>query len=91
MPKNTSIALSDHFNTFVTKQVQSGHYGNASEVIRAGLRLLEEQDSKLEWLRSELRKGEASGEPVPLEMEKWQEDLHAEWNADAHKRPARSA
>jgi antitoxin ParD1/3/4 len=61
MAKNTSIALSDHFNEFVTRQVQSGHYGNASEVVRAGLRLLEEHEARMERLRAEIRKGEESG------------------------------
>ena len=39
----TSVALSSHFETFVREQVESGRYNNASEVVRAGLRLLEDQ------------------------------------------------
>ena len=61
MTKNTSIALSDHFAEFLNEQVASGRYGSASEVVRAGLRLLEEREAALADLRAEIAKGEASG------------------------------
>ncbi|MDH5326150.1 MAG: type II toxin-antitoxin system ParD family antitoxin [Gammaproteobacteria bacterium] len=61
MPKNTSISLGDHFDEFVAKQLDSGRYGSASEVIRAGLRLLEDNEAKLETLRQLLKEGEDSG------------------------------
>lgn len=61
MAKNTSISLGDHFDNFISGQVRSGRYGSASEVVRAGLRLLEDQDSKLAALRSMLADGEHSG------------------------------
>ncbi|WP_165185271.1 type II toxin-antitoxin system ParD family antitoxin [Caulobacter soli] len=61
MSKNTSIVLSDHFQTFIEAQIGDGRYGSASEVVRAGLRLLEERETKLERLRAELAKGRASG------------------------------
>jgi antitoxin ParD1/3/4 len=52
MRKNTSIALGDHFQKFVQELVSQGRFGSTSEVVRAGLRLLEEQDVKLAALRS---------------------------------------
>jgi antitoxin ParD1/3/4 len=66
MAKNTSISLGDHFATFVDSQVSSGRFGSASEVVRAGLRLLEEHDLKLGALRDALTEGEASGPAKPF-------------------------
>ncbi|ACB83235.1 putative addiction module antidote protein, CopG/Arc/MetJ family [Methylorubrum populi BJ001] len=62
MARNTSISLGDHFAQFIDSQVQGGRYGSASDVVRAGLRLLEEREAKLEALRSALDEGEASGD-----------------------------
>jgi len=59
--KNTSFTLGDHFNAFVETQVAQGRYGNASDVMRAGLRLLEEKEARLAALRAALVEGENSG------------------------------
>lgn len=69
MTKNTSVSLSDHFCQFIDKQVDAGHYGSASEVVRAGLRLLEQHEAKVERLRQALIEGERSGPAGPLDME----------------------
>ena len=61
MDRNTSISLGDHFDQFIAGQVDSGRYGSASEVVRAGLRLLETNESKLNVLRNALLAGEKSG------------------------------
>ena len=61
MSKNTSISLGDHFESFISKKVGSGRFHSASEVIRAGLRLLEEEERKTEALKSALELGEKSG------------------------------
>lgn len=61
MARNTSVSLGDHFDQFIAGQVESGRYGSASEVVRAGLRLLESSESKLEVLRNALIAGERSG------------------------------
>ena len=64
MPKNTSVTLSDHFESFVASQVASGRFGNTSEVVRAGLRLLEREEKALQALRTAIDEGMSSGEPV---------------------------
>ncbi|GAB6043183.1 type II toxin-antitoxin system ParD family antitoxin [Endothiovibrio diazotrophicus] len=61
MAKNTSITLGDHFDRFIAGQLKSGRYGSASEVVRAGLRLLENNEAKQERLRRLLDEGERSG------------------------------
>ena len=61
MAKNTSITLGEHFDGFIAHQIESGRYGSASEVIRAGLRALEDTEHKLEVLRQMLTDGEESG------------------------------
>lgn len=61
MAKNTSISLGIHFDEFIARQVADDRYGSASEVIRAGLRKLEEDKRKLEMLRTLIMEGKASG------------------------------
>ena len=61
MQKNTSVSLGAHFEKFITHQVAHGRFGSASETIRAGLRLLEERETKQYLLRQALIKGEESG------------------------------
>ncbi len=62
MAKNTSITIGEHFEGFIASQIQSGRYGSASEVIRSALRLLENQETKLNSLRQLLVEGEQSGD-----------------------------
>ena len=69
MGKNTSVSLGDHFMAFVEAQVEQGRYSNASDVLRAGLRLLEEQEAKLAALRAALIEGEQSGPSTPFDFE----------------------
>ena len=61
MQKNTSITLGQHFDAFITEQLKNGRYSSTSEVVRAGLRLLEESETRLTTLRKLLKEGEDSG------------------------------
>lgn len=61
MGKNTSISLGTHFEEFIHEEVNSGRYGSASEVIRTALRLLENEEKKINELRQALILGEESG------------------------------
>ena len=57
----TSVALSPHFESFIQKQIKSGRYNNASEVVRAGLRLLEDEHARAKLQHEELRAAIAAG------------------------------
>ena len=61
MQKNTSVTLGKYFEDFIAQQIESGRYASASEVIREGLRFLEERETKLNVLRRALQEGEDSG------------------------------
>ena len=69
MAKNTSIIIGDHFEVFIGSQISAGRYGNASEVVRASLRLLEEHEQRVEALRQALIDGEASGDAGSLDFD----------------------
>jgi antitoxin ParD1/3/4 len=63
--KNTSVSLGGHFAEFIGEQVARGRFSSASDVVRAGLRLLEEREARLLALQAALVEGERSGEPEP--------------------------
>ena len=69
MPRNTSVSLGDHFASFIDRQVGEGRYGSASDVVRAGLRLLEEHEARVRALQDALIAGERSGTPKPFDFD----------------------
>jgi antitoxin ParD1/3/4 len=75
MPSNTSIVLSDHFREFAERKVREGRYASTSEVVRAGLRLLETEEEKIEALRHEIRKGLDSGPAEPFDLREFKAEM----------------
>ncbi len=59
--KNTSVTLGQHFEQIIRDSIASGRYSSASEVIRAGLRLIDEEEQKIKLLREAIEAGEKSG------------------------------
>jgi len=73
--KNTSISLGSYFDRFVSNQVSAGRYKNVSEVIRAALRLLEDEESKIVALRNAIQEGIDSGIAQDFDPKKNLENL----------------
>jgi antitoxin ParD1/3/4 len=79
MAKNTSMTLGDHFDGFIAHQIEIGRYSSASEVVRAGLRVLEDKESPLTVVRQMLTDGEQSGK-VDYSYATLMDELDAENN-----------
>lgn len=75
MPRNASVTLGSHFDAFVDSQIHSGLFCSRSEVIRAGLALLEENQAKLNALRQAITNGLESGS-VDCSYENFMSDLY---------------
>jgi antitoxin ParD1/3/4 len=65
MTMATSYSIGKHFEEFIASLIASGRYSTASEIIRDGLRMIEEREqrreAKLEWLRAAIQEGLDSG------------------------------
>ena len=82
MNKNTSISLGNYFEQFVKNKVNEGRFKNVSEVIRAGLRLLEEEESKIIALKNAIQEGIDSGIAHDFDPKKHLEWLKANKNSN---------
>jgi antitoxin ParD1/3/4 len=82
MSKNTSISLGNYFEQFVQSSIQKGRFKNTSEVIRAGLRLLEEEENKAAALKNAIQEGIDSGIAHDFDPKKHLELLKASQHAN---------
>nr|WP_315175696.1 type II toxin-antitoxin system ParD family antitoxin [uncultured Flavobacterium sp.] len=83
MRKNTSISLGNHFETFIEKSVSKGRFQNASEVIRAGLRMLEEEENKVIALKFAIKEGIDSGLAKDFDSKKHLQMLQSNKNSNS--------
>lgn len=77
MSRNTSISIGDYFDRFIQNRISAGRYKNASEVVRAGLRLLEEEENRIIALRDAIQEGIESGRAYDFNPESHLERLKA--------------
>ena len=78
MARNTSVILSEHFEGFVERQVNAGQYHSVSEVIRAGLRLLEEREQMIQAMREAIIAGEQSGPMQTIDRDAFKDEMRRE-------------
>lgn len=81
MAKNTSILLGDYFENFISRQIQTGKFSSASEVIRSALRLFEYEERKKEELIVALKKGESSGFLTDFDRKDFLDNIHIKHTA----------
>jgi len=80
MNRNTSISLGNYFDNFIQNRISAGRFKNASEVVRAGLRLLEEEENKVIALREAIQEGIDSGIADGFDPKSYLEKLKADKN-----------
>ena len=80
MARTTSFALGEHFQGFIDQRVAEGRYGSASEVVRAGLRLLEDYEAQVARFGKAILEGERSGPTEPLNFGEFVAELSSEYD-----------
>jgi len=80
MSRNTSISLGSYFDSFIQSRISSGRFKNASEVVRAGLRLLEEEENRIIVLKEAIKEGLDSGVASDFNPQSHLQNLKAQKN-----------
>lgn len=80
MNRNTSISLGSYFDSFIQSRISAGRFKNASEVVRAGLRLLEEEENKIIVLKEAIKEGLDSGVASDFNPQTHLQNLKAQKN-----------
>lgn len=78
MNGNASFTIGSHFVSFIDAQIQGGRYRSPSDVVVAGLRLLEEHEARIHALQDALQTGLDSGEPKPFDFDQFKKRKHME-------------
>jgi len=79
MPRNTSVTLGEHFERFVAEQIAEGRFHSVSEMVRAGLRRLEEDETRLKRLKEKLQAGENSPVVADFDHQAFVEKMHKKY------------
>lgn len=79
MARNTSILLGDYFERFINEQIATGKFSSVSEVVRAALRIFEQEENKAKTVVDELKKGEKSEKITHFDRETHLKQLHAKY------------
>jgi antitoxin ParD1/3/4 len=78
MPKDTTLQLEKYFLAFIEEMVASGRFSSPSQVVQAGLRLLEEAESRESALAAALKEGEESGWIEDFDFDEFLAEMHRE-------------
>ena len=82
MSRTVTASLGPHYEEFIQNCILQGRYNNASEAIRAGLRWLEEDESRLAALRAALEEGETSPDVEDFDPDRFLQELKAKYKAN---------
>ena len=83
MARKTSVILGEHFDDFIKSEIDSGRFKSASEIIRSGLRLLEDEKHKIRLINEALIVGEMSGEAFTFDNEKFKRKMRKKLRVNA--------
>lgn len=81
MNKPVQVTIAEPYDSFVQAQLESGAFKSAEDVVEAGLKLLKEEQARIEWLRNALIEGENSGLSVPFDPEDLMDSVRERWKS----------
>jgi antitoxin ParD1/3/4 len=79
--KPVQVTIAEPYESFVESQLESGAFKSAEDVVEAGLKLLKEEQARVEWLRNALIEGENSGPSVPFDPEDLMDSVRERWKS----------
>lgn len=82
MARTVTVTLGPHYEEFIQANIAGGRYNNVSEVVRAGLRRLEEDETRLAAIRAALIEGEESGVAEDFDPTSFVQKLSAAYDAE---------